>query len=159
MKRRTAREIAVQSLYHMEMNDVSADKAIKMVIEEGNDDDPHTSIPTDSIQSEFMQKIVEGTWQNKADIDELLTGYLKGWKMDRLSRVDLQILRLAVFEMFYDTDSPPKVIVNEAIDLSKHFGAEESGKFVNGVMGKMIKEMDEIKAGLAAKNSVEEESK
>lgn len=154
MKRRTAREVAVQSLYHMEMNDVSADAAIAMVIEEGNDDDPHTVVKIDQAQYKFMQLIVDGTWKNKAVIDELLADYLKGWKMDRLSRVDRQILRLAVFEMFYQQDSPPKVVINEAIDLSKHFGTEESGKFVNGVLGKMIKEIDEITNKLAMNKEV-----
>lgn len=145
MKRRTAREVAVQSLYHMEMNDVSANTAIEMVIEEGNDDDPHTAVKTDPNQNKFILKIVEGVWGKREEIDQLLIEYLKGWKMDRLSKVDHQILRIAAFEMIYDLDSPPKVIVNEAIDLSKHFGTDESGKFVNGVLGKMIKEIDEIK--------------
>lgn len=146
MKRRTAREVAVQSLYHMEMNDVSVGAAIDMVITEGNDDDPHTSVQTNAVQNEFIHKLVDGVWQKKEVIDDLLVEYLKGWKMDRLSRVDRQILRLAVFEMFYDQESPPKVAVNEAIDLSKHFGTEESGKFVNGVLGKMMKEIDMIKS-------------
>lgn len=145
MKRRTAREIAVQSLYHMEMNDVSASAAIEMVIKEGNDDDPHTTVKTNPAQNKFILKIVEGVWGNKEEIDNILLEYLKGWKMDRLSKVDHQILRTATFEMIYDPDSPPKVVVNEAIDLSKHFGTDESGKFVNGVLGKMIKEVDEIK--------------
>lgn len=149
MKRRTAREIAVQSLYHMEMNDVSAHTAISTVIEEGNDDESNTPLKTDSLQDKFIQSIVEGTWNNKIAIDKLLVEYLKGWKMDRLSRVDRQILRLATYEMFYDADSPPKVVVNEAIDLSKHFGTEQSGKFINGVLGKMIKEIDVIKNKLA----------
>ena len=70
---------------------------------------------------------------------------MKGWPWTGLSRVDREVLRLAVYEMVYRDDVPPKVVVNEAIDLSKHFGTEESGKFVNGVLGKMIKELDEIK--------------
>ena len=65
--------------------------------------------------------------------------------MDRLSRVDREVLRLGVYEMLYRDDVPPKVVVNEAIDLAKHYGTEESGKFVNGVLGKMIKEIDDLK--------------
>lgn len=148
MKRRTAREVAVQSLYHMELNDVSAGTAIEMVIQEGNDDDPHTAVKTNPAQNEFILKIVEGVWEHKEEIDKILLEYLKGWKMDRLSKVDHQILRVAAFEMVYDPDSPPKVVVNEAIDLSKHFGTDESGKFVNGVLGNMIKEVDGIKSRL-----------
>lgn len=153
MKRRTAREVAVQSLYHMEMNDVTSAAAIEMVITEGNDDDPHTSVQTNAVQKDFIHRLVEGTWQKRTAIDELLVEYLKGWKMDRLSRVDLQILRIAAFEMFYEQESPPKVIVNEAIDLAKHFGTEDSGKFVNGVLGKMIKEIEGIKNKIADANA------
>lgn len=145
MKRRTARQIAVQSLYHMEMNDVSAKTAIQTVIEEGNDDDPQTIMKTNASQNEFILKLVEGVWLYKHAIDDILIEYLKGWKMDRLSRVDRQILRLAAFEMIYSKESPPKVIVNEAIDLSKFFGTEESGKFVNGVLGQIIKNVNEIR--------------
>jgi N utilization substance protein B len=65
--------------------------------------------------------------------------------MSRLSRVDRQVLRLATYEMVYQEDVPAKVVVNEAIDLAKHFGTEDSGKFVNGVLGKMIGDLEELK--------------
>lgn len=68
--------------------------------------------------------------------------------MDRLSKVDREVLRMAAYEMLYRQDTPPKVVVNEAIELAKHFGTDESGKFVNGVLGKLIKEMDSLKANL-----------
>ena len=84
-----------------------------------------------------------------SEIDQLLTNYLQGWQVDRLSRVDREVLRLAVFEMMYrDDDIPPKVAVNEAIELAKHFGTEESGKFVNGVLGKMLKQFEELKGNV-----------
>lgn len=81
-------------------------------------------------------------------IDELLAHYLKGWQVSRLSRVDRQILRLAVYELTQAEDVPGKVAVNEAIELSKHFGTEDSGKFVNGVLGRMIQELDRVKEKL-----------
>lgn len=65
--------------------------------------------------------------------------------MDRLSKVDREILRLATYEMVFRDDVPPKVVVNEAIEMSKNFGTEESGKFVNGVLGKMIKDLDTLR--------------
>jgi len=68
---------------------------------------------------------------------------LTGWQVDRLSRVDRQVLRLAVYEMLYRQDVPPKVVINEAIELAKHFGRDENGKFVNGVLGRMMKEREE----------------
>ena len=146
MKRRLAREMAIQSLYQMEMNEVSAEAAIAMVIEEAHHDNEAEMQVTDEILlTEFVTGLVEGTYKIKDFIDDLLIQYLKGYQMDRLSRVDRQVLRLAVFEMVFRDDVPPKVVINEAIELSKHFGMEDSGKFVNGVLGKMIKELDQIK--------------
>ncbi|MFS1512223.1 transcription antitermination factor NusB [Chengkuizengella sp. SCS-71B] len=146
MKRRQAREIIIQCLYQMELNEVTSTSAIDSVIT-GQDDaenDNINKIKPEDLQ--FIQELIDGTFHNKTNIDFLINDYLKGWKIERLSRVDIQILRLAIYEMFYLKDTPPKVIVNEAIELSKYFGTEESGKFINGVLGKMIKEFNVIKA-------------
>jgi N utilization substance protein B len=145
MKRRLAREIAVQTLYQMEMNDVSAEVAIKAAVEELIEPDETVEVsPEDDLA--FLENLVKGTATRGADIDNLLADFLTGWKIDRLSKVDRQILRLAVFEMFYQDLTPGPVAVNEAIELAKHFGTDESGKFVNGVLGQMIKASDEIRA-------------
>jgi N utilization substance protein B len=146
MKRRVAREIALQSLYQIEMNQVSPKEAVAHAIEEAeNDNEAELEVADERISAEYISELVEGTIKHKTNIDELLADYLKGWQMDRLSRVDREVLRLAVYEMVYRDDVPPKVVVNEAIELSKHFGTDESGKFVNGVLGKMIKELDGLK--------------
>jgi N utilization substance protein B len=147
MRRRLARELAVQSLYQMEMNGADANAAVAIVVEEAQTEDEAQLTQTkDTITPDVIKELVVGTESNKAQIDALLLEYLKGWQMDRLSRVDREILRLAAYEMVYRDDVPPKVVVNEAIELAKHFGTEESGKFVNGVLGKMIKELEQIKA-------------
>lgn len=147
MKRRVAREIAIQSLYQIEMNEVTPREAAENAIHEAeNDNEAEISVAEDKITPSFVYELVEGTHQYKAQIDEMLSDYLKGWQMDRLSRIDREVLRLAVYEMLYRPDVPPKVVVNEAIELAKHFGMEESGKFVNGVLGKMIKDLDALKA-------------
>jgi N utilization substance protein B len=146
MKRRVAREIALQSLYQMEMNEVSPKEAVASAVHEAeNDNEAELDVTGDKLSSEYIFELVEGTYTNKKNIDEMLEEYLKGWQMDRLSRIDREVLRLAVYEMVYRDDVPPKVVVNEAIELSKHFGTDESGKFVNGVLGKMIKELDGLK--------------
>lgn len=145
MTRRQAREIAVQSLYQMEMNEVSADEAIATVIEGSDDDDAQTALKTTKQTDTFIAQLVSGVWSNKQAIDHILSDYLKGWKMDRLSRVDHQILRLATFEMIFWDESPVKVALNEAIELAKYFGTVDSGKFVNGVLGNMIKDVEAIK--------------
>ena len=146
MKRRLAREFTVQSLYQMEMNGVPATQAVHTVLQDGRDDDDDGPVPVYEPQHiEFVLQLVTGVTEHSTAIDQLLAGYLKGWRMERLSRVDRQILRLAAYEMFYRDDTPAKVAINEAIELSKHFGTEESGRFVNGVLGKMVKDFDQIR--------------
>lgn len=149
MKRRLAREMAVQSLYFMAMNEVAAQESVEMVLNEAvhEREEPLSQSDVQEL-SPFVHTLVEGTSTHLAEIDGLLEQYLRGWKVERLSKVDLQILRLAVFEMFYDDEVPPKVAINEAIDLAKWFGTDDSGKFINGVLGKMIHQLDEIKQSI-----------
>ncbi len=149
MKRRLGRELAVQSLYQMEMNEVAAFDAVSMLISEaGNENEGEVKLEDADRLAEYVLALVNGVWTNKTALDDLLGGYLKGWQISRLSRVDRQILRLSAYEMIFAEDVPAKVAVNEAIELSKHFGTEESGKFVNGVLGKMIQDSDELKSKL-----------
>lgn len=149
MKRRLAREIIVQSLYQMEMNDVEVAEAVEMLIEEAADENETDRVITDENELKtYVVEHVNGVWEHKMAIDDMLEHYLKGWQMSRLSRVDRQILRLATFEMIFASDVPAKVAVNEAIDLAKHFGTEDSGKFVNGVLGKLIQDVDKLRAEL-----------
>lgn len=149
MRRRLARELAVQSLYQMRMNEVKAEQAVFAAIEEAlQDNEAELRQKNEDITVDAVKELVLGTEEHLDVIDGLLQDYLKGWSIDRLSKVDREILRLGVYEMIYRQDVPPKVVVNEAIEMSKHFGTEESGKFVNGVLGKMISELDSIKAKL-----------
>ncbi|BFH61686.1 transcription antitermination factor NusB [Paenibacillus azoreducens] len=148
MKRRLAREIVVQSLYQMEMNEVDSAEAVEMLLNEAAEENDTERVITNEIKlKEYVLDLVNGIWSHKQVIDGLLENYLKGWQISRLSRVDRQVLRLAAYELLYSDDVPAKVAVNEAIELSKHFGTEESGKFVNGVLGNMIRELDKLKQG------------
>lgn len=148
MKRRTARQIAVQCLYQSEMNDIPVQTAVETIVEQMREEDLGSEEPTDE-GIQFVHRLIEGTQSRRKEIDGIVSGYLTGWKVDRLSMVDRQILRMAVYEMFFIDDVPPKVVVNEAIELSKMFGGEESGKFVNGVMGKIINEAESVKVKLS----------
>jgi len=146
MKRRVAREIALQSLYQIGMTKVPHKEAIHTAIEEAiGDNEAAIELQGGEVDARYVHELVEGTVTHMETIDLLLEGYLTGWRMDRLSRVDREVLRLGAYEMLYRDDVPPKVVVNEAIDLAKHFGTEDSGKFVNGVLGNMIKELDTLR--------------
>ncbi|MCT2195178.1 transcription antitermination factor NusB [Paenibacillus sp. p3-SID1389] len=147
MKRRLAREIAVQSMYQMEMNEVDANEAVTMLLTEAmEENEGEVELSDVDATRAFALELVNGTWSRKDAIDSLLEDYLKGWQISRLSKVDRQVLRLATYEMIFRDDVPGKVAVNEAIELAKHFGSPESGKFVNGVLGKMIQDIDQLKS-------------
>lgn len=149
MKRRVLREIAVQCLYQMEMNQVESSEAVSMLLSEAAEENETERVIGDEAKvKETVLQLVNGAWAAREEIDTVLTHYLKGWQVSRLSRVDRQILRLAAYELAFREDVPGKVAVNEAIELSKHFGTDESGKFVNGVLGRMLQELDEVKAKL-----------
>jgi N utilization substance protein B len=146
MKRRSARIVAIQSLYITEMNQVSPEEALQTIIAEAKQDNEcETDISELDALIQYVRNLLHEWIPVLENIDPLLTTYLQGWEVDRLSRVDRIVLRLAVFEMLYRADIPPKVAVNEAIEIAKYFGTEESGKFVNGVLGKMIQHIDELK--------------
>ncbi|RCW51208.1 transcription antitermination factor NusB [Paenibacillus prosopidis] len=147
MKRRLAREIAISSLYQMEMNEVSASDAVDMLMEELRQDNEIGADPSEiGSTDEFVRELVYGVMERKQAIDGMLQQFLTGWQVDRLSRVDRQVLRLACYEMVFRDDVPPKAAINEAIELAKHFGTEESGKFVNGVLGKLLLGLNELKS-------------
>ena len=90
-------------------------------------------------EADYMNRMFEGVTANVQAIDGRIAGYLKGWTIDRLTRVDLAILRLAVYELLFDEEIPVKVAINEAVELCKRFGGEDSSSFVNGILGKLVR--------------------
>ena len=94
---------------------------------------------------EFSERLVVGVSNHKEDIDSIIEKYSKNWSLKRMPKVDRNILRLAVFELFYCLDIPMKVAINEAIDLGKKFGSEKSGSFINGILDSVSEDI--YKAG------------
>jgi len=98
-------------------------------------------LPVRILASEWTK----GTWANIAICDELITGAALKWKLSRLSQVDKSILRLSVYHLKFCPDIPPKVTINEAIELAKKFGTDKSPGFVNGVLDGVLKKIQEVK--------------
>lgn len=88
----------------------------------------------------FAQGLVTGTIDNREQVDALIREQADNWRLERMPPVDRNVLRLAVFEMLYETDTPKLVIVDEAIELAKKFGSEQSGRFVNGLLDGLLKQ-------------------
>jgi N utilization substance protein B len=124
-ERRKAREIALQVLYSLNFVNIDAQDALDLFW--GNFVAPKAA-------KEFAAFLVQGTCEHKEELDKLIAGCSDNWSLGRMSRVDINILRLAVFEFLYCDDIPPKVTLNEAVDLGKTFGSENSGSFINGIL-------------------------
>lgn len=89
---------------------------------------------------EFAEKLAKGAEEHEAELDAVISKYIRGWAMNRLSRVSLAILRLAIYELKYEADIPVSVSINEAVNLAKKYGGAEDAPFVNGVLGSASKE-------------------
>ena len=133
MKRRELREHVFQLLFRVEFNSSEEmDEQVNMYFD-GVREEETLSEKDETYITEKYKKIVEKI----PEIDEMLNASAKGWKTSRMGRVDLTILRLSVYEMKFDEDIPEKVAINEAVELSKKFGGDESPAFINGVLAKI----------------------
>ncbi|MGC8971241.1 MAG: transcription antitermination factor NusB [bacterium] len=88
---------------------------------------------------EFVLSIIEGVLNKRGEIDEIIKSHLKGWDFDRVSLVDKTILRIGIYELCFYKNTPPKVVINEAVELSKLFGKDGSPEFINGLLGAVFR--------------------
>jgi N utilization substance protein B len=123
--RRQARELAMQALFYIDMQDNVSLQMLESFCD--NFRPPKKVRP-------FFLKLVNGVLEARGEIDTLIERYSKNWKIHRMACVDRNVMRIAVYELLYCGDIPPKVSINEAVDVGKKFGTEESGAFINGIM-------------------------
>ncbi len=115
----------MQALFQIEMNQDNSREAIELFCR-------HFGV-TENVKPFFL-RLVEGVKEFQHEIDPLVERFSKNWKISRMSRADRNIIRIAVYELLYCDDIPPKVSINEAIDIGKKFGTEDSGAFINGIL-------------------------
>ncbi|HKX12979.1 MAG TPA: transcription antitermination factor NusB [bacterium] len=145
--RRKAREVTLQLLYETELAQKPG-----LEVTERFWKDPHSLILEDSELSPqamdevkaFTRQILEGVSSNVREIDALVEQHSTHWKVSRMASVDRNILRMAVFELLYCQDIPASVTINEAIEIAKKYGTEESGAFVNGILDHIAKALKKI---------------
>ena len=126
--RRRAREIALHVLYQLEMGQEDPRATLALTFQ-------HFRPQVKS--QEFCSRLVEGVWQHREQIDRLIEENSEHWKLARMAAVDRNILRIATFELIACPDIPFKVTLNEAVELAKKFGSEDSGAFINGILDKI----------------------
>ena len=131
-KRTKARECALQVLYQI---DITKGDAVSCL-----DDYWRSNEDADASIVEFANSLVMGTVDNLVKLDAVIAAYATNWNIDRMAVVDRNILRLAAYELLFIKEIPPKVSINEAVDIAKKFGDKDSGKFVNGILDKIAKE-------------------
>jgi len=126
--RRKAREITLQVLYQIDASKTDVDEAIELFRD-------NFGMPRESV--EFSTQLIKGTLDHIKEIDALIKDCSEHWSLERMSTVDKNILRIAVCEFLYCDDIPPKVTLNEAIDIGKSYGSDNSGSFINGILDAM----------------------
>ena len=129
-KRRTARELALKFLYQTEFNSNSPDSELNSFCDRAN--------VSEEVQI-FTQALIKNILFHKKEVDELLEKISANWAPDRMAVIDKNILRLGICELLFDPTTPPKVVINEAVEIAKKFGTEESPDFINGILDKVFK--------------------
>ncbi|MDF7799766.1 transcription antitermination factor NusB [Pontiellaceae bacterium B1224] len=131
--RRETREWIVQFLFQLDFNPEPIDIALQDFWEE--------KTPNER-EKKYAEEIIKGVVQHKKELDEKLSQYATRWNSDRMGAVDRTVMRVALFEMLYREDVPPVVSINEAVHFAKDFSSFQSGRFVNGVLDRIRKEID-----------------
>ena len=132
-KRRKARELALQLLYQL---DVQGEGSPAPHLDEF-----WARHPVDPDVRDFAEALVCGTKLHEAKIDELISQYAEHWELERMAVVDRNILREGIFEILWAGDVPPKVAINEALEVAKKFSTQESSRFINGILDRIHKEL------------------
>ncbi|MCX5715244.1 MAG: transcription antitermination factor NusB [Candidatus Omnitrophica bacterium] len=129
-KRTKAREFAIQFLYQVDITKQDVDSSLGDFWQNSEEE------ANEEVRN-FASELVKGTIDNLGELDKKLSQYATNWQLERMAVVDRNILRLGAFELLFRTDIPPKVSINEAVDLAKKYSGLEAGKFVNGILDKI----------------------
>ena len=135
--RHLLRTVTMQSLYEWDFYDKATDRLPEFAAKNLEE------FARGSEDTDFVAETLEGVISNVDEIDEILTKAAPEWPLDQITMVDRNILRLAIYELVYNDEIPPKVAINEAINLGKTFGGKSSGRFINGVLGTVYRELVE----------------
>jgi len=131
-KRRSSRELALKFLYQFELNEGDLDEQIKLFLERNSSQEDVEN---------FMKELVMSLVSKMKEVDEIIQKYSDHWDLDRMTVIDRNILRIGTCELLLNFSTPPKVVINEAIDIAKKYGNEDSPEFINGILDKVYNEI------------------
>ncbi|MFN3596155.1 MAG: transcription antitermination factor NusB [Rubricoccaceae bacterium] len=134
-KRRQVRERVLQALYALELSGDAAEHVLQTLVRPAYADEP--------VYLQFAEKLFLRAVDVREEADELLARHVQNWEISRLALTDRLVLRMAVAELLFFADVPPKVSLNEAVEVAREFGTDKSGAFVNGVLDAILRELRE----------------
>jgi len=143
-QRRKSREIALQMLYQLEMTGQPPHLVIDLYYEltrNGEDKDPDLA----KAVRPFAEQLLNGVYLHRGELDKMIVAASENWRLERMSIIDRNVLRIALFEMLHCPEVPLRVSINEAIDLGKTFGSPDSGAFINGILDHLLREVDKMR--------------
>ena len=127
--RRKTRVIALQTLYEVDSVGHDPIQVLDRLMDE-------SGLPP--FAREFARDLVDGVVEKRGELDRIITEYAPSWPISQIAAVDRSLLRLAIYELMFSGEAPPKVAINEAVELARAFGSESSRKFINGVLGSVM---------------------
>jgi len=130
LSRRRARELAFRILFQMDVGGTDPELAFDRSLAEA-------PLPVEEV--EFARDLVQGVWEKRRSLDAIIQESAVDWSLERMARVDINLLRLALYEMYYRDDIPVGVSINEVVELAKRYSTSESGKFINGILGNLAR--------------------
>ena len=131
-KRRSSRELALKFLYQFELSGGDLDEQIKLFLERNSSQEDVEN---------FMKELVVSLIDKMEEIDKIIQKFSDHWILDRMTVIDRNILRMGACELLFNFSTPPKVVINEAIDIAKKYGNEDSPEFINGILDKVYNEI------------------
>ena len=131
-KRRSSRELALKFLYQSELNEGNIDEQMQLFLERNSSQDEVEA---------FMKELVSEILKQIKEIDEIIQKFSDNWVLDRMTVIDRNILRMGACELLFNFSTPPKVAINEAVDIAKKYGNEDSPEFINGILDKIYKKI------------------
>jgi len=138
-RRRQAREAALQALYFLDARKLQGEEGLALYC---------LNFPPGKAVRPYFELLVQGVMTRRDLIDTVMERYSENWKVFRMPLVDRNIIRMAIYEMFWQADVPFKVAINEAIDIGKTFGTEESGPFINGILDRVRLALESGESGI-----------
>ncbi|EGY24148.1 transcription antitermination factor NusB [Desulfovibrio sp. A2] len=139
--RRSERALAFQVLYGLSFTPATSEGALRAayaaspdVADRAAESDASARHDPATAPQGYAWEVIHGVWKTQAELDEAVSGFSQNWRVERMGRVELTLLRIAVYEMLFRDDVPAKVAMNEAIELSKQFGDDNSRSFINGIL-------------------------